>query len=128
MALQQILVDYSKHVCKESHVPVLLGAYGASMSGSDQRILKVSVFSYLCLPLVTLLTMILADFEFREAPKWVQYTFHIPAFIQLRKEGTHEHNPASHLGRRSRDALRNRVRRQWKFQGAQVGADYGRTT
>ncbi|XP_050733231.1 nucleolar pre-ribosomal-associated protein 1-like [Eriocheir sinensis] len=45
IALQQTLVDCEPSVCQESHVPILLGAYGASMSTLDQRILKM-LFSY----------------------------------------------------------------------------------
>lgn len=44
MKLQQTLVDFEPTVCQESHVPILLGAYGASMSALDQRILKVWSF------------------------------------------------------------------------------------
>lgn len=41
VTLLQTLVDCEETVCQESHVPVLLGAYGASMSTLDQLILKV---------------------------------------------------------------------------------------
>ncbi|XP_071537756.1 nucleolar pre-ribosomal-associated protein 1 [Panulirus ornatus] len=41
ITLQQILVDCEPKVCQESHVPILLRAYGASMSTLDQRILKL---------------------------------------------------------------------------------------
>nr|XP_045624958.1 nucleolar pre-ribosomal-associated protein 1-like [Procambarus clarkii] len=41
IALQQTLVDCEEKVCREHHVPILLGAYGASMSAVDQRILKL---------------------------------------------------------------------------------------
>ncbi|XP_045111061.1 nucleolar pre-ribosomal-associated protein 1-like [Portunus trituberculatus] len=43
--LQQTLVDCEESVCQENHVPILLGAYGASMSLLDQRILKL-LFTY----------------------------------------------------------------------------------
>lgn len=42
IAVQQTLVNCNIKVCEERHVPILLGAYGASMSAVDQRILKVS--------------------------------------------------------------------------------------
>lgn len=45
VSLQQTLVDCEETVCQESHVPILLGAYGASMSVLDQRILKL-LFTY----------------------------------------------------------------------------------
>ncbi|KAG7175228.1 nucleolar pre-ribosomal-associated protein 1-like [Homarus americanus] len=41
VALQQTLVDCEETVCQENHIPILLGAYGASMSAVDQRILKL---------------------------------------------------------------------------------------
>ncbi|KAK3893462.1 hypothetical protein Pcinc_002725 [Petrolisthes cinctipes] len=39
--LQQALVDCQTEVCQESHVPIFLGAYTASMSTLDQRILMM---------------------------------------------------------------------------------------
>ncbi|XP_076033251.1 nucleolar pre-ribosomal-associated protein 1 [Oratosquilla oratoria] len=39
--LQQTLVDCEASVCQEKHVPILLGAYGGTMSTVDQRILKL---------------------------------------------------------------------------------------
>lgn len=45
IAVQQTLVNCNIKVCEERHVPILLGAYGASMSAVDQRILKL-LFTY----------------------------------------------------------------------------------
>ncbi|XP_064116837.1 nucleolar pre-ribosomal-associated protein 1-like [Macrobrachium nipponense] len=39
--LQQTIIDHNKSICLEEHVPVLLGAYGASMSAVDQKILRL---------------------------------------------------------------------------------------
>lgn len=41
IALQQTLVECEECVCREYHIPILLGAYEASMSAVDQRILKL---------------------------------------------------------------------------------------
>ena len=44
VSLQLALVEADPTVCEEKHVPLLLGAYGASYSKADQIILKVSVY------------------------------------------------------------------------------------